>query len=270
MVSQTLSINPIVIAGPTASGKSAYALQLAQQINGEIICGDSRQVYARMRIGTAGPSEEELQTVAHHGFHVVDPNESYDAGRFIQDTDSYVKEVQSRQKTPIIVGGTGLYLRAYRYGMQDVPPKSEEVREKLAKEKEQIGLDALYQKLKTLDPDTGKRPSELRQTHLTQKVRVDARWLLFFPDRHWLHERLKKRVDLMWQEGLVQEAVELRDYIGNKPLMHTMGYEEALLFADGKLSEEDAKEKILLRQYQYAKRQLTWFKKEPWWEVVSV
>ena len=149
-------VSPIIIAGPTACGKSRKALQLALEINGEIICADSRQIYSHMTIGTAGPTAEELKCVPHHGFAHVDPDCDYNAGQFISDTDIYVAEVMSRGKTPILVGGTGLYLRSLRYGLSDVPPRDPAVRQGLLVQKAELGLNFLHAKLSELDPDAAK------------------------------------------------------------------------------------------------------------------
>jgi len=141
-------VSPIIIAGPTASGKSSLALQMAKEMQGEIVCADSRQVYAHMNIGTAGPTEEEIKQIPHHGFGAIDPDENYDAGRFVVDADGYIAEILSRGKVPILVGGTGLYLRSFRFGMSDVPSRDEEIRRQIELEKNAFGLDAMHKNCK--------------------------------------------------------------------------------------------------------------------------
>ncbi len=282
MVSQ----NIVVIAGPTASGKSALAMQMAQELGGEIICADSRQIYQRMSIGTACPSPEEYACVPHHGFEQLDPRENYSAGQFIKDADAYVQEIQARNKTPILVGGTGLYLRAWRFGLDDVLPADPQIREKL----EQASLEELYQKLQALDPVsaeyikpndsvrikraleiygvTGQPASKLRQTNWNQAPRVHARWILLCRDKKELDLRLQARVAEMFDRGLLEEALALREYLGtNDPFerLKTPGYLEALQLADGLISKEQALELTFRRHRQYAKRQVTWFQKESWW-----
>lgn len=283
----------LVIAGPTASGKSALAMEIALANRGEIICADSRQVYAGMRIGTAGPTDDEMLQVPHHGFHTQDPLETLDAGLFLQQTDRYVADVQKRGNLPILVGGTGLYLRSYRYGLTDVPPKDPVFRASLQQEAQEQGLHVLHQRLQTLDnasalaisPQdevriiraleiiqlTGKRPSELRQSHNYEQVpRIDAQWVLLWPDRELLMQKIALRAQHMFEEGLVEETLLLRDHLGEEhPLMQTMGYQEALLLAQGTYTYAQALEAVVIRQRQYAKRQLTWFKKEPWWQHIS-
>ncbi len=291
MVQPSLDLTqlPIVIAGPTASGKSALAMRLAKEMDGEIICADSRQVYQYMRIGTAGPSLDEMAQIPHHGFHTIDPKCEFDAGQFLLQTDAFVADVLARNRVPILVGGTGMYLRSYRYGLSDVPKRDDAIRQQLFEDIKQYGLESLHQKLAKKDPVaalkiapqdevrivraleiielTGQAPSDLRIGHRDVEPRVNASWVLLWPDREWLTKRLAQRVDLMLAEGLVDEAVALRDYLGpDHHLLSTMGYEEALWFADGKISLEMAREKIIIRQRQYAKRQQTWFKKEAWWQ----
>lgn len=278
-------IDPIIIAGPTGSGKSAFAMQIAKDLDGEIICADSRQIYQRMSIGTACPTQQDYAKIPHHGFEKLDPREKYSAGQFIADTDAYVQEIISRKRTPILVGGTGLYLRAWRFGLDDVLPADVKIREKLDHE----SLETLYIRLQQVDPVsagkikpedpvrikraleiyelTGQPASTLRQTDWTRKPRVPARWILLNPPN--LDERLKARVVSMFEEGLVQEALALRDYLGSDDpheRLKTPGYLEALQMADGEITQEQALELTFRRHRQYAKRQNTWFKKEGWWE----
>lgn len=280
MVSQNLI--PIVIAGPTGSGKSALALEIAEKINGEIICADSRQIYQRMPIGTACPSPADYARVRHHGFERLDPKKTYSAGDFIRDTDNFVQDIFSRHKTPLIVGGTGLYLRAWRFGLDNILPSDIQIRQKLDQESPEI----LYQKLQATDPHslihpsdsvrikraleiyelTGKSASSLRQIDWNRAPRVNAQWLLINPSKDELDTRLKKRVAWIFQQGLLQEALALREYLGTHERLQTPGYLEALKLADGEISEEEALELTFRRHRQYAKRQTTWFQKENWWQ----
>lgn len=279
---------PVVLAGPTASGKSGLALALAERLGGEIVCADSRQVYEGMVIGAAGPSEDERRRARHVGYHEVPPEERYDAGRFLADTDRFVREVSARGHLPILVGGSGLYLRSWRHGLSDVPARDDEVRARLERELERDGVEALHARLAREDPDaareiqprdpvrvvraleilevSGQRPSELRKSHGSDDVRVHARWLLLEAPMEWLTARLEQRAREMFEAGLVDEAVALRERLGpGHPLLGTMGYEEALLLAEGTLDEERALATLVRRQRQYARRQRTWFRKERWW-----
>lgn len=284
-------VSPIVIGGPTGSGKSDYALKLAQEIGGEIICADSRQVYQFMKIGSASPTAEECEIVPHHNYNCIDPKNTYDAGDFIADTDAKVAEILGRQRVPIIVGGTGMYLRSWHFGLSDVPEKNPEIREELQDELLNKGLPALYEELKIADADaaqkigpndefrvlraleiyrlTGRRPSELRKSHFG-KPRIKADWRLLRPSREILNSRLLERTKKMFAIGLVDEAVALRNYlpIGHK-LLETIGYKESLQFVDGDVSKDAAIELTFIRTRQYAKRQEGWFSKENYWRVVS-
>ncbi len=285
-------VSPIIIAGPTASGKSALAMQIARQVGGELICADSRQVYAHMSVGTAGPSFEDMSQIPHHGFSQIDPDQTYDAGQFVQDADRYVAEILKRNRVPILVGGTGLYLRAFRYGLNDVPARDEKIRAQILEVKDQLGLQNLYEQLKEIDNEaaqkiaatdevrilraleiwhlTKQKPSELRKSHFSQTPRVQAQWLLIYPEKEWLWDRLLARVQHMFDNGLVEEALALRKRICVKTeILKTMGYEEALLWADGVLGKDEAIMKAAIRHRQYARRQMTWFKKETWWSRVD-
>ncbi|MFZ9888918.1 MAG: tRNA (adenosine(37)-N6)-dimethylallyltransferase MiaA [Myxococcota bacterium] len=280
---------PWVIAGPTASGKSALALALAQRTGGVIVCADSRQVYQGMQIGAASPSESERRVAPHYGYNVVPPEERYDAGRFLVDTDHTVASAAAQGVVPILVGGSGLYLRCWRHGFDEVPGGDRTHREALEAELSQRGTVALHGRLQSIDPvaaaaispqdpvrivraleihlATGRRPSELRTGHDANAApRVTARWLLLEAETRWLGERIRARTEAMWQAGLMEEAVRLRERLGpSHPLLGTMGYEEALAAYDGHLQVEDAVARIAQRQRSYAKRQRTWFRKEPWW-----
>lgn len=279
---------PVVLAGPTGIGKSAVALELAERLGGEIVCGDSRQVYEGMCIGAAGPTSSEQECVPHWGYHVVPPEEPYDAGRFWQDTDVHVKQILARGRYPIIVGGTGMYLRVWRYGLADVPPKDEAIRQRLDGEVEQGRLSTLYQQLARIDPDaaqaieaqdgvrivraleiyelTGQKPSELRRSHGARPPRHQAVWFLLDAEMAWLTPRLHERACGMFAAGLVEESEALVQRLGDAhPLSKTMGYEEAYAWARQRISYEDALERTFRRQRQYAKRQRTWFRKETWW-----
>lgn len=280
---------PIVIAGPTASGKSAIALNFAKKNNGIIICADSRQIYQHMRIGTASPSDEDLAQVEHLGFNCRSPLENYDAALFVRDTLAFVDEVLKQKKVPIIVGGTGLYLRALRFGLNDVQGRCVEIRERLEQEAAQSGLAVLHARLAAVDEAAAARihmndpvrivralelfelhqsaPQALMKSHFSDDIKFNAQWFLLWPERSILHVRIKERIEVMFSAGLVDEALALRKILpeGHR-LLKTMGYEEALRLADGEIFEKEALELVLIRQRQYAKRQYTWFKKETWWQ----
>lgn len=280
---------PWVIAGPTASGKSALAIALAQRSGGVIVCADSRQVYEDMKIGAAAPSETERRLVPHHGYNVIPPEERYDAGRFVTDTDRIVEGATAQGRRPLLVGGSGLYLRCWRHGFDEVPGSDPGCRATLEAELAERGSIALHERLCDIDsvaaaaisPNdpvrivraleiflaTGRRPSELRTGHdANASPRVTARWLLLEPDPSWLSDQITARAMAMWEAGLVEEAARLRERLGaDHPLLCTMGYEEALASYDGHLLRDEAIARIAKRQRAYAKRQRTWFRKEVCW-----
>ncbi|MCA9507150.1 MAG: tRNA (adenosine(37)-N6)-dimethylallyltransferase MiaA [Myxococcales bacterium] len=279
-------MKPIIIAGPTGSGKSALALKWAKKYGGEIICADSRQFYQHMHIGTASPSKKECEEVPHHGFNCVDPSTTkVDAGYFVAFAKKTINEIQERGMRPIIVGGTGLYLRALRYGTGDVPKSNPQIVQELEEECDRIGLDKLYQELIRIDKNsaefiraqdryriiraleiyrqTGKAPSKIRQSFYEKKTQLKARWIMKFCVRDKLLEKLKSRVERMFDEGLLNEAKALRNIVGVEHwALNVMGYHEALLVIDNKISLEEAQERVFIRHRQYSKQQTTWFKKE--------
>lgn len=280
---------PWVIAGPTASGKSALAVALAQRTGGVVVCADSRQVYEDMQIGAAAPSVTERGLVPHLGYNVIPPEERYDAGRFVSDTDRVVHEAITEGQRALLVGGSGLYLRCWRHGFDEVPAGAPLHRATLEAELAQRGTVELHERLRAIDPvaaaaispkdpvrivraleihlATGRRPSELRTGHdVNATPRVTARWLLLEAEPGWLSDRIAARTAAMWEAGLVGEAVRLRERLGpGHPLLGTMGYEEALAAHDGQLQSDEAVARIAQRQRAYAKRQRTWFRKETCW-----
>lgn len=280
-------VSPIVVGGPTGSGKSDYALRLAEEIGGEIICADSRQVYAGMCIGTASPGDAERVRVRHHNYNWIEPSDSYDAARFVSDTDRVVAEVASRGRVPILVGGTGLYLRCWRFGLSDVPQSDPDVRAALRQRVESEGLDVLYAELQNKDPEsaqaiyandefrivraleifamTGQKASAMRKSH-SQSPRQEASWYLLTMERETLNTRLLERTKHMFEQGLIDEALALRMRFPKSPLLKTIGYEEALACADGTMSQDEAITLTHIRTRQYAKQQTTWFSKEGWWQ----
>lgn len=283
---------PLVIAGATGSGKSSLALQLAQKFNGEIICADSRQLYRFMCIGTASPTEAERALVPHHGFNVIDPREQkVDAGFFVQFANEAIADCQRRKKRPILVGGTGLYLRSLRYGLHDVPQSDKTLVATLEAECEERGMRAMYEELAHIDPAsvqlimpqdryriiraleiyrmTGRLPSALRQSFSARESKLDAHWLWKLGDQASFEQTLKQRVEGMIEDGLVEEACALRALLPRDHwALKVMGYEEALAFKDALIDKASLIEKIFIRHRQYAKRQRTWFRREGYcWQI---
>jgi tRNA dimethylallyltransferase len=298
MVRPTLNLSndptkALVIAGATGSGKSALALDLAEKLNGEIICADSRQFYKFMHIGTASPEPKELSRAVHHAFNDLDPRfEKMCAGRFVRFANACAKSIQARNKKPIFVGGTGLYLRALRYGFADVPKSCEKKVLALENECDERGLAVLYQELIAADPaldgliyktdryrilrnleiwrSTGTKPSFLRTSFAALEPQFNADWILVSKEKATRHEDLEKRAKSMLTNGLIEEAESLAKLLPeNHWALDVMGYKEALGLAHGTLSRAQAEELIFIQHRQYAKRQITWFKKERFYQEWS-
>lgn len=288
----TFHLIPLVIAGPTASGKSSIALDLAERNDAEIICADSRQLYRGMAIGTACPTDDERARVVHHGYGSIDPaHEKMDAGAFVNFAQRMIHDVTARKKRPILVGGTGLYLRSLYYGLGDVPKTDASITDELYARALREGVAPLFQELAALDPDsvltikstdtyrivraleiyavTGRKPSTVRQSFKEGTSKLRAHWVYKKPDRAALIKRIEDRVAAMFDHGLIDEAKELRARLPqNHWALSVMGYDEALQVLDGKMSLEDAKIKTAIRHRQYAKRQFTWFNKESFYRFV--
>ena len=266
----------IAVVGATASGKTAYAVELAKQIDGEIISADSRLVYKGMDIGTAKPTIEERQGIPHYMIDVAEPDFDYSAGLYVKEAKKHIKDIISRGKTPIIAGGTGLYFKILleNYDLPEIEPDWE-LRKNLSK----FSYDELAQMLVELDKDafvekndkkkairyieilksTGKSLAESRGVG---EQEFEVEWIgLNFP-REELYDRINRRVDLMLELGLVEETQKLLKKYGRvSNVVDTIGYREVIMALDGVMSMDEAVEKLKQNTRNYAKRQLTWFRK---------
>ena len=275
----------IVICGPTASGKTALSIELAKKINGEIISCDSMQIYKYMDIGTAKPTLEEQKEVKHHLIDFVEPNQRYSVAEYKKDTEKSIEEILSKGKTPIIVGGTGLYVDSLIYGIEYPEIElDEEYRKQLEKEIEEKGLESLYNKAKEIDSKamekispndkkrimrvveiykaTGKTKTEQEIESRTHEVKYDYKVFAIKMDREKLYERINKRVDMMIEKGLIEEVQNiLKKYDKFPTAMQGLGYKEVVEYLDGKTTKEEMIDKIKMQTRRYAKRQITWFKK---------
>lgn len=296
---------PIVIGGPTASGKSALALALAERlaqggVAGELVCADSRQVYAGMTIAAAGPSPEELARCPHHLYGVVDPQDRMTAGAWAARCDEVVAEIQARGRVPVVVGGTGLYLRAWRVGLEETTDPV--LRARIDAEADSLGLAALHQRLAEVDPEAAAAIGPSDRLRIVRALEIatlkggprgavdlatlpargaarDARWLLVDAPLDVLEPRIRARAEQMFgvghggdgRGGIVDEARALAARLPpDHRLLTTLGTAEALAFHRGQTTLEEAVARTTLRTRQYARRQRTWFKKEPWWHRLTV
>lgn len=275
----------IVICGPTASGKTALSIKLAKKINGEIISSDSMQIYKDMDIGTAKPSREEMDGIPHHLIDFVEPNQRYSVAEFKKDAESAIEEILSKGKTPIIVGGTGLYVDSLIYGIeyQDIQ-LDEKYRQELEQRAKNEGLEKLYEEARQIDPQamgkisandkkrilrvleiykaTGKNKTEQEKESRKNGVKYDYKVFAINWDREILYERINKRVDIMIEQGLIQEVEQLLEKYNEFPTaMQGLGYKEVVEYLQGITTKEEMIEKIKMETRRYAKRQITWFKK---------
>lgn len=276
----------IVIAGPTASGKTALSIELAKKINGEIISSDSMQIYKDMDIGTAKVTQEEMQGIQHHLIDFVSPNERYSVSNFKRDSEKAIEEILAKGKVPIVAGGTGLYIDSLIYGIEYQDMEfDEEYRELLMKQAEtEEGLKAIFEQAKMIDEEamknispndkkriirvleiykaTGKNKTEQEKLSKMNGVDYDFKVFAIDMERQKLYERINKRVDLMLQQGLVEEVKKLREKYNCFPTaMQGLGYKEVVTYLKEECSYEEMIETIKQETRRYAKRQLTWFRK---------
>lgn len=275
----------IVICGPTASGKTALSIQLAQKINGEIISSDSMQIYKNMNIGTAKPDKQEMQGIKHYLLDFVEPNQRYSVADYKKDAENAMEDILQKGKVPIIVGGTGLYVDSLIYGIEYPNIEFDEnYRKKLEKRAEKEGLEKLYEEARKIDPQamekisrndqkrilrvleiynaTGKTKTEQEIESRKNEVKYDYRVFAINMDREKLYDRINKRVDIMIQKGLIEEVENLLKKYNEFPTaMQGLGYKEVVEYIQGKVLKEDMIENIKRESRRYAKRQITWFKK---------
>ena len=276
----------VVILGPTATGKSNLAIQIAKHLNGEIISGDSMLVYQGMNIGTAKPSKEELQEVPHHLVDILPPDASFNVVDFVTAAQKLITEINARGHLPIIAGGTGLYIKALLEGYSFTSvDENTELRAQLEKEAEEVGPEALYQKLVELDPEAAKiiHPNNVRRViraleaaslggHVSQEKTsedislYDAKVFGLTMERDFLYERINKRVDVMLALGLEEEVKNLlaKGTSPDSQSMQAIGYRQMVWYLKEGMEKELAIEKLKQATRNFAKRQLTWYKKMPY------
>lgn len=270
----------IVISGATGVGKTDLSIKLAKRLNADIISADASQVYKFLDIGTAKVTEDEMQGIKHYMIDVVEPDEDYSVGDFEVEVNEILNEKEENAENVILVGGTGLYIRAITDGFSDLPTKDEKIRKNLEKK----SLEELQEILQELDLQayneidlnnklrlvraievckiTGGKFSELRVKNI-KKNNYNFLKVFLTRNREELYERINKRVDIMIQKGLVEEAKKVYNSYGNSLYkISAIGYKELFNYFDGKVSLEEAIEDIKRESRRYAKRQMTWFRKE--------
>lgn len=279
----------VCVVGPTASGKTKMGVALAKRFNGEVVSVDSMQIYRGMAIGTAAPTTEEMEGIPHHMIGVADPAESWSVSRFTQEADRCIQDILCRGKLPVLVGGTGLYLDALIRGNTFAAgQQGGAVRRELQAQLAQEGAAALLAELAAVDPETaarlhlrdekrilralevyretGETISEHDRKSRETPDRYDALYIgLSFRDRQDLRERIDRRVDVMVEQGLLDEVQALlgSGLPRDATALQAIGFKQFLAVADGTAAVTDAVEEVKLRSRQYAKRQLTWLRRNP-------
>ncbi len=276
----------IVIVGPTASGKTALAIELAKKINGEIVSADSMQIYKELNIGSAKPTAEEMQGIKHYMLDIISPEQRYSVAQFKKQAEEAIEEILSKGKVPIVVGGTGLYVNSLIYGIEYEETKFDETyRNKLMEiSKTEEGLNKLYIEAKKIDEkamekishndkkriirileifyQTGKTKTEQEIESRKKEIKYDYKIYGLNTEREHLYERINKRVDIMLEQGLIEEVqILLKKYEKFPTAMQAIGYKEIVEFLQEKMTKEEAIEKIKQETRRYAKRQITWFKR---------
>lgn len=275
----------IAVVGPTASGKTKLAIELAHKFNGEVVSADSRLVYKGFDIASAKPTMEEREGIPHHLIDIVEPEFNYSAGNYVEDAKRAIEDILSRNKTPIVAGGTGLYFRVLleHYDLPKVETDFE-LRANLEKRSKEDLLEELekvdkitYERIKDANLRRIIRALELIKTlkkplseiQLEKEPEYDVEWIMpEIPSREWLYDRINRRVDIMVEMGIIEETKNLiakHGRIGN--IVDTIGYKEILTYLDGQVTLKEALDKLKQHSRNYAKRQLTWFRKNPNLEI---
>jgi tRNA dimethylallyltransferase len=278
----------VVVCGPTASGKTALAIRIAEEFGSEIISADSRQVYRELPVGSAAPTQEEILKVPHHLVGSISIHEHYNAGRFADDARKILDEMFLKNPVQVLAGGTGLYIKALVDGMDDLPEVPEEIRKRYMQRLEDEGLSVLQDELKQRDPEyaaevdlankarvlralelietTETKYSELRKGSKREKP-FDVVYLMPALEREALYARINARAVVMLNGGWIEEAESLKEHRELKALQ-TLGYPEIFAMIDGKTTKNECLAQIQQATRRYAKRQLTWFRNQT--EVLEV
>ena len=281
----------IAIMGPTASGKTGLALDIAAKVDSEVISVDSALVYKGMDIGTAKPSQDEQAGVVHHLIDIIDPAESYSVSQFVNDTNALIGDILSRGKVPILAGGTMMYFNALINGISPLPKSDEKIRDEITQQAQRLGWSKLHDELRGVDPISGERIHPNDPQRITRALEVYrstgktlthwqqqegekcpyniAQFAIAPADRAVLHERIATRFDMMLEAGFEQEVLKLyerSDLHEDLPSIRSVGYRQMWQYLDGQLSYAEMRERGIIATRQLAKRQLTWLRG---WEQVT-
>ena len=278
----------IAIVGPTASGKTRLSVELAAHLGAEILSFDSMQIYRGMDIGTAKPTIEERQGIAHHMIDIADPREDYSVSRFVEEADRCLQDILSRGKTAVLVGGTGLYIDSLMRGLEFAPLPQSGVREELTRIAQEEGIEVLMERLRAVDPESAERihPSNHKRVIRALEIYLESGktmtqhnlesqekppkyaplWIgLDYVNRDALYSRINRRVDLMVEQGLLEELQTLlaQGIAHNATSMQAIGYKELMGYLRGECTLQEAVELLKQASRRYAKRQRTWFRRNP-------
>ena len=281
----------IAIMGPTASGKTGLALDIAAKVDSEVISVDSALVYKGMDIGTAKPTQEERAGVVHHLIDIIDPAQSYSVSQFVNDTNALIGDILARGKVPILAGGTMMYFNALINGISPLPKSDEKIRDEITQQAQRLGWSKLHDELRGVDPISDERIHPNDPQRITRALEVYrstgktlthwqqqegekcpyniAQFAIAPADRAVLHERIATRFDLMLEQGFENEVVKLyerSDLHEDLPSIRSVGYRQMWQYLDGQLSYAEMRERGIIATRQLAKRQLTWLRG---WEQVT-
>lgn len=274
----------VVVVGPTASGKTSLAIEIAKKYGGEIVSADSMQIYKKMNIATAKPTEEELSQAKHHLISIIDADEEFSVAMYKERAIAAIKDIHSRGKLPVVAGGTGLYIDTLIKNTTFLDYGKTDIREKLEAEADERGVVSLYEKLREIDSETHSRlhvndrkriiralelyystgKTITEQDKLSHIIESEFDWCIIgltAEDRQFLYDRINLRVDMMLEEGLIEEAKEFFSADISKTAKQAIGYKELKPYFDGHVTLDEAVEKLKMETRRYAKRQLTWFRR---------
>ena len=280
--------NIIAIVGPTASGKTRLSVELAARLGAEIISFDSMQIYRGMDIGTAKPTVEERRGIPHHMIDIADPREDFSVSRFVEEADGILQDILSRGKPVVLVGGTGLYIDSLIKGLEFAPLPQSGVREELTRIAQEQGIEVLMERLRAVDPESAERIHPSNQKRVIRALEIylesgktmtqhnletqekppkyEPLWIgLDYVNREALYSRINRRVDLMLEQGLLEELRGLlaQGIPSDATSMQAIGYKELLGYIRGECTLEEAADLLKQASRRYAKRQRTWFRRNP-------